>query len=449
MQRLGFSLYVLAIAFLAFVAGSMVVLANVFPAQPLRDGYAAGQALVAKHRMSTDRYANDHWRPARRAEQGVTVHTSGAYGGYTLYTSGDSARARLVGLDGRVVHEWYRPFSTVWQAGAAVRKPQPDELIFMNKARVLPDGSLLAIYEAAGDTPYGYGMVKLDRDSNVVWRYLEHTHHDFDLAPDGRIVVLTQDFTSEQVPGFGDLARPRLDDYVVTLSAQGEEQQKISLTQALARSRFKDLLHAIPVFSTADPLHTNAVEYITPQRADAIPNARAGDLLVSFRDLGLLAVLDPDRQEIVWASRGPWVGQHDPSLLDNGHLLLFDNLGGFAAGNGSRVLEIDPRNLSTVWQYAAPAERPFDSLLRGAAQRLPNGNTLVTESDGGRLFEVSARGELVWEFVNPIRSGPDNRYIPIVNWAQRVAADQLAPDFFATLAPAGSEPSRQLSEASP
>ena len=43
MQRLGSSLHVLAIAFLAFVAGSMVVLANVFPAQPLRDGRFAVQ----------------------------------------------------------------------------------------------------------------------------------------------------------------------------------------------------------------------------------------------------------------------------------------------------------------------------------------------------------------------------------------------------------------------
>lgn len=107
----------------------------------------------------------------------------------------------------------------------------------MNKARVLPNGDLLAIYEAAGDTPYGYGMVKLDRHS-MVWRYLEHTHHDFDLAPDGRIVVLTQDFTPQELPGFGSPARPCLDDYVVVLSAQGQELQKVSLTKALARSPF-------------------------------------------------------------------------------------------------------------------------------------------------------------------------------------------------------------------
>ena len=34
-------------------------------------------------------------------------------------------------------------------------------------------------------------------------------------------------------------------------------------------------------------------------------------------------------------------------------------------------------------------------------QRLPNGNTLICEGPSGRVFEVTADKELVWEFVNP------------------------------------------------
>jgi hypothetical protein len=34
-------------------------------------------------------------------------------------------------------------------------------------------------------------------------------------------------------------------------------------------------------------------------------------------------------------------------------------------------------------------------------QRLPNGNTLITESDNGRVFEVTRDGEVVWEFFMP------------------------------------------------
>jgi hypothetical protein len=36
-----------------------------------------------------------------------------------------------------------------------------------------------------------------------------------------------------------------------------------------------------------------------------------------------------------------------------------------------------------------------------SAQRLPNGNTLITEGQGGRLFEVTSQHEIVWEYLSP------------------------------------------------
>lgn len=437
MEKFGSALYVTAIAFLAFIAGALVMLAEVFPADALRDGYRAGSALIAKRQMSRNPYATDMWRDVRRPEKGVTLLRADQVSpGYTLYTSGDSARARLVALDGTMVHEWHRPYSDVWHSGAEVKKPQPDELIFMEKARLLPNGDLLAIYEAAGDTPWGYGMVKLDRDSQIIWSYLAHTHHDFDIAPDERIYALTHAFTSEEVGRLDKLDRPRLDDYAVVLSPQGEELKKVSLTRALAKSPYRTYLHAMPVFSTGDPLHTNTIEYITEARARVFPHADAGDLLVNFRDLGLVAVLDLEREEIVWATRGPWVGQHDPTVLPDGRILLFDNLGGFEPGNDSRVLEVDPHSLGVVWQYGGDRERPFSSPLRSSAQRLRNGNTLVTESDGGRLFEVTPAGELVWEYLNPVRGGEREQYIPVVSWGQRIDDDDLDPEFATLLSTA-------------
>ncbi|MET7972912.1 hypothetical protein ABZW44_07445 [Streptomyces mirabilis] len=36
-----------------------------------------------------------------------------------------------------------------------------------------------------------------------------------------------------------------------------------------------------------------------------------------------------------------------------------------------------------------------------SAQRLPNGNTFITEGSFGRLFEVAPDGDVVWEYVVP------------------------------------------------
>jgi Arylsulfotransferase (ASST) len=71
------------------------------------------------------------------------------------------------------------------------------------------------------------------------------------------------------------------------------------------------------------------------------------------------------------------------------------------------------------------AEAPFDSAIRSSQQRLANGNTLITESSGGRVLEVTAAGDIVWQFVNPVRGGDQNDQIPIICWAQRLDPDAL------------------------
>jgi hypothetical protein len=53
------------------------------------------------------------------------------------------------------------------------------------------------------------------------------------------------------------------------------------------------------------------------------------------------------------------------------------------------------------WEYRAPNEEDLYTLARGAAQRLSNGNTLITESGEGRAFEVTQQCEVVWMFYNP------------------------------------------------
>ena len=61
----------------------------------------------------------------------------------------------------------------------------------------------------------------------------------------------------------------------------------------------------------------------------------------------------------------------------------------------SRVLEINPVTLELVWSYADPGL--YSSNISGA-QRLPNGNTLITEGARGRLLEVTKEGRMVWEY---------------------------------------------------
>lgn len=70
-------------------------------------------------------------------------------------------------------------------------------------------------------------------------------------------------------------------------------------------------------------------------------------------------------------------------------------------------------------------------------QRLLNGNTLICEGVKGRLFEVTASGDIVWEYVIPIDdNGPVEQGTEIPNgsppgWLQNAEfrAYRYAPDY--------------------
>ena len=89
-------------------------------------------------------------------------------------------------------------------------------------------------------------------------------------------------------------------------------------------------------------------------------------------------------------------------------LLVFDNL---SEQGGSKVIEINPSTHEIVWSYAGTPDHPFECLVCGSNERLRNGNTLITDSVGGRALEVTLDGEVVWDFTNPDRAGDNDELI--------------------------------------
>ena len=429
-KAIPYAVVVISIGFLGLVAGSYLVYVNAFPARHLTDAYRGGHALLDKWSKWDQAYPTEFWQPARREATGVTVHDPArAANGLTLYTSGGGHRAVLISMEGEVVHEWELPFSSVWDETAAVKEPQPDSLIYFRKAHLYPNGDLLAIYEAAGDTPWGYGLVKMDKDSRPIWKYLQHVHHDLDVGSDGRIYVLTHEIRSTEIRYWRHLVPPRIDDFVVVLSPDGEELQKISVVDAFIASPFARMVNQVAWYTEGDYFHTNSIDLLEPAAASALMPGARQPVLLSMRELGAIGILDLADERFGWALRGAWVGQHDPDLLPNGNVLLFDNYGHYGAGGISRVIEFDPRSLGIVWQYAGDDEHPFYSGVRSAQQRLANGNTLITESEGGRLFEVTPDGDIVWEYLNPVRGGAAGEHVAVVSWGQRIDPASLDRDF--------------------
>jgi hypothetical protein len=108
------------------------------------------------------------------------------YQGFNLYASGHGPEALFVDMNGNVLYRWRYEI----QRAFPNFKPQPGPPgaqcpEYFRRARLLENGDLRAIYE-------GIGLIKLDKDSNLLWAYYGVPHHDFDVMPDGTIYVLTR-----------------------------------------------------------------------------------------------------------------------------------------------------------------------------------------------------------------------------------------------------------------
>jgi outer membrane protein assembly factor BamB len=137
---------------------------------------------------------------------------------------------------------------------------------------------------------------------------------------------------------------------------------------------------------------------------NAVTPGRDGKVILSLRSVSSVIAVQRGSGEVLWRLGHDLVAQqHCPSELENGNVLVFDN-GIFrphVSMPHSRILEINPSTQRIEWQYADTPGYAFFTPFMGGAQRLHNGNTLITEANFGRLFEVTPTGEVVWEYVNP------------------------------------------------
>ncbi len=379
---------------------------------PVESGTSVSGELTPEQRAQIEQLNSIGYLGASRpasGSSGVTIYDRArAADGLNFYSSGHAAAAALTDMDGRVLHTWRRDFLDVW--------PDRSDLVsntqtsHWRRAYLYENGDVLGIYE-------GVGIVKVDRDSNVLWKHLGGEHHDLEVMDDGRIFVLSRE--SGVVPEVSDRSII-LEDFVTVLDADGTELGRRSILDAFWNSSYEQAVRALNFRTAGDITHTNTLHLLDGTLSDVIPAFSAGNFLISFRKLDAIAVLDYDANEIVWLMAGPWLGQHQPELLPGGTILLFDNGG---AGPHSRVVEFNPVTQEQVWSYGQVEGEEFYTKSCGTAERLGNGNTLITESDNGRAFEVTTAGETVWEYWNPERAGEDDELIATLFEMLRLPAD--------------------------
>ncbi len=435
-------LSVLGVAGLSYVLGAAAMFFELPSHDFLYEAFTGGKAWHERGKPAL----NPFNPPEDEVPEGITLDDPGrTYDGFTLVTTTQGPRATLLDMRGKVVHQWELPFSRAWPRPPHVPDPVGDEQIHWFRCHAFPNGDLLAIYQAEHDTPCGYGLVKLSKDSKLLWKYEGRVHHDLAVDGQGTIYTLTEQVKREAPAGLEYLPSPYVAESLVVLSPDGREVASVPIAEAFRDSAYalvlstaiaeqaipRDRLSPASAFdailgptSKGDVLHANSVKVLTPARAGRFPLFQAGQVLISLRSFHCLAVLDVRQRSVVWAARGPWRIQHDAEFLDNGHLLVFDNHGW---AKGCRVLEYDPVTQAIPWAYSDADASPFYASFRGMKQRLPNGNTLIVDPDNRRLFEVTRGKKLVWELFCPVAPTPPDQQVRTraITGARRYRAEEL------------------------
>ncbi len=313
-----------------------------------------------------------------------------AFRGYSLYNPRNRTRAYLIDMQGQLLHQWQTP----------------ETIYGWHDISLLPDGSLLTLIKDKE-------VRLLDINSKTRWALKTRAHHEVHYDADSkRIYFLSRE--DRNVP-FQKSQAPILDDRLAIVDTRGRVQKSISIydmvktwvperylkysvdhfkkPEVIEQLKQRETGNKYEASTEADVMHTNSA-YPLPE--DIAGCCGVGDVILSVRNVNSVFIVNVARQKVVWNwGQGELSRQHHATYIGDGKILIFDN---GVKKQKSRIVIVDISTRRIVWEYESS---DFFSQLGGGCQYLPNGNVLIAESAEGRAFEVTPRGETVWNFYNP------------------------------------------------
>ncbi len=372
-------LFVVSLAFLCFIYGLVAGQLNLWPAEQFDQAltgakdfshYWKNDLKIEPTRNLVPAYPDSkRFVVYRKSEmEPGTILVSGLTWGRSAYFG-----AILLNSKGQELHYWPVDFTHL----STARDPQN---IFLHGLAVFPDGSLII------DSDGGDVLARVGPCGKTMWKTQGDFTHVVSPADDGTIWSWKEDHIMQN-----DMKTGRV---LKSVSLEDDIVKPYHLEGIFWMHTLED---PVKHLYGPDPYHENDVEVLSPKMARAFPEFSPGDLLVSFRSLNMVAVLDGKTYALKWHQIGPWFRQHDPDFEPDGTISVFNNNMGL---KHSEIDSIDPRTGAYKVLFRGNAKAPFYSWRRGKHQILANGNILVTETEHGRVFEVDPQGHLVWEFNN-------------------------------------------------
>lgn len=416
-KRLSIASGVVLAAAAVFLYGFSVERYQVWPYHPIHDTMNVvksirtyGEVVPVGRRVDA---------PAAAPRERFSIEREGLVtAGYYVFTGwNDDAGlygAWLYDQDGGLVHTWHFDYAALDPDGPWNGADHPHPVY------PLEDGSLVVAFDS-GDV-----LARLDTCSEPMWIKHGIYHHSLARADDGSFWIWRGDGTPYGHYHYAENFDAATGDTIREIALVEDVIQKAGDLSAIFAVRpdfpFRHF-EKTPVFlALNDIFHPNDIEPLSAELAPLFPDFEAGDLLMSFRNIDLVAVLDPDTARVKWWSQGPWRAQHDPDFAPDGTISVFDN---DPARLRSEIIKMDPTT-RTFRNELFDGEVRFHTETMGKHQYLPDGNLLIVVPDEGRILEVTAGGNKVMEFNNIVAGQPAfNDHVEDGMW--------VPPDYFETV----------------
>ena len=271
----------------------------------------------------------------------------------------------IIDMNGRIVHVW-------------------PEVRAVGRVRLNGDGSLAVIGTDNQIKEYSW-------DGELQWVFRlaaaeDFPHHDLIRLENQNYLVLARDRTT-------------FTGYLQEVDRRG---------RVVWEWRSLEHIDSFPTWDRErkDPTHINSIHELPANRFfdGGDERFRPGNILASARHLNAIFIIDKRSGEVVWQYNGDLDYQHEATMVakgepGEGQMLVFNN--GRHDRNGYRrslIQSIEPATGEISWEYDS---KFFFSSVAGTVQKFAGPNFIISSSHGGRIFEITPDGEIVWEWVPP------------------------------------------------
>ena len=407
-QKLSLFSFIFSALFIAFAVGFIVREFKLFPYKV----YAEAVKGFEKIRDSSSQKLPWYYARPRKPFSNIANDSSEINPGLTLVTRISKQRqisADIIDLQGNIIHQWKVDWFKLWPDAKHIPEkdiPREQPGTHIHGAVVMNNGDLIFNFE-------NKGLIRLNRDSEVVWRLPYMTHHSVHHHDDGNIWVSGRKNHNKQISRLPHLYPPFYEDTILVVSPEGKILKEWNVADILRDNGHLGLLYlgTLNDRSTAlrdktDIFHLNDVEPFSNQFKEGF--FTRGDVLVSLRNINTVFVFNSETNKIKYMSIGQFVRQHDPDFIDGNTFSVFDNNNDNTINkelNKSRIVVVSAKENTHEVYFEGSIERPFFTNIMGKHQWLPNGNVLITDPLSGRGFEINQEKNIVWQYVNYVDEG--------------------------------------------